>query len=361
VSNAVAQINRATTEWRAPRPAETRNYPMNCWWVAAFSEEVGDDLLGRWLLDAPVLLYRKEDGTVVALEDRCPHRAAPLSLGCRKGDAVQCGYHGFTFAADGKCIDVPSMKVAPPAARVRTFPVIESYPFVWAYLGDPDRVDTVPPPPVLDWARDDAFAVVTGRMDIAANYMLLKENVLDLTHFGFVHAATFKITDWVDPPKVKTDGDTVSYAQSFRSSPLPPLFAEALGLPAGTPFDRENYGSFLSPALQNAAVDFSAPDAPQKLCGRFRISHATTPIDNGSMHYFWVLGRDHGKTPELLTKLEAVTKIGFAEDEVMIEAVQRVMERDPRGDTVREISVKADAAGIEARRILQRWMARETG
>src|SRR4051812_41502832 len=106
----------------------------------------------------------------------------------------------------------------------------------------------VPPPPVLDWAGDDSFSVVHGRMDIAANYMLLKENVLDLTHFGFVHAATLGIKDWVDPPEVGAPDETVPYRQRFSATPLPPLFAEALGLPPGTPFDRENYGSFLSPA-----------------------------------------------------------------------------------------------------------------
>src|SRR3954464_13073255 len=98
--------------WAPPRPAAERNYPMNCWWVAAFSDEVGRALLGRWLLDTPVLLYRTEDGRAVAIENRCPHRGAPLSLGCLKGDEVQCGYHGFRFAASGANTFVPSMKAA---------------------------------------------------------------------------------------------------------------------------------------------------------------------------------------------------------------------------------------------------------
>jgi vanillate O-demethylase monooxygenase subunit len=348
--------------WQAPVPAAERNYPMNCWWVAAFSDEVGEAPIGRWLLDTPVMLYRKADGQAVALEDRCPHRSAPLSLGCRRGDAIECGYHGFTFDADGRCVRVPSMKVVPSAIRVTAYPVIESHPFVWVYLGDPSVMADVPAPPVLDWASDEGFSVVHGRMDIAANYMLLKENVLDLTHFGYVHAATFKITDWVDPPEVTTTDATVSYCQKFVSSPLPPLFAEALGLPPGTKFNRENYGSFLSPALQVAAVDFTDPDAPAgAIAGRFRISHATTPIDATHMHYFWVLGRDHGRTPELIGKLEAITKIGFAEDERIIEAVQQVMSRDKRPGADRETSVKADKAGIQARRIVERWMALERG
>ena len=47
---------------------------------------VGRALIGRWLLDTPVLLYRTSDGRAVALDNRCPHRGAPLSLGCLKDD-----------------------------------------------------------------------------------------------------------------------------------------------------------------------------------------------------------------------------------------------------------------------------------
>jgi len=349
------------SRWSPPVEASRRNYPMNCWWVAAFADEVGEALLPRWLLDTPVLLYRAADGRPVAIADRCPHRSAPLSRGVRKGDSVQCGYHGFTFGPDGRCESVPSLKIVPPAIRVQAFPVVESGPFVWIYLGDPEAIGEVPPPPVLDWHGVSGFASVQGRMDIKANYMLLKENVLDLTHFGYVHAASFKITDWTDPPKVAVDGDRVSYSQSFTGSPLPGIFAEPLGLAPGVPYDRENYGSFVSPALQIAAVDLYDPaQGRDRITGRFRVTHATTPIDGGQMHYFWVLARDYGVEPEQMTALADLTRIGFAEDEAVIEAVQALIDRDPRGAQAEEISVRADQAGVQARRALQRWMQRET-
>lgn len=356
---ATPPMTAQTAAWRPPVPPENRNYPYNCWWVAAFSEEVADPLLGRWLLDTPVLLYRSSGGEVVAIEDRCPHRGAPLSLGCRKGDLVQCGYHGFTFDRQGACVDVPSMRSPLPAARIRSFPVIEHAPFVWIYLGDPARLADTPPPPTLDWMSDPAFALVHGQMDIRANYMLLKENVLDLTHFGYVHATSFKISDWVDPPRFSSKGETTSYHQSFNRSPLPPVFAEPLGLAPGTPYDRENYGSFLSPALQSAAVDLKDPDS-QTITGRFRISHATTPVSRDRMLYFWLLGRDHGKSPAELGALVDLTKVGFAEDETMIEAIQAAADRSPLGSNAPEVSVKMDTAGIQARRIVQRWMQKET-
>jgi phenylpropionate dioxygenase-like ring-hydroxylating dioxygenase large terminal subunit len=342
-------------------PVGERNYPLNCWWVAAFSDEVNSQLLGRWLLDIPVLLYRTTDGRAVAMEDRCPHRSAPLSLGCLRGDNVECGYHGFTFAPDGTCVRVPSMAAAvPPSLRVRSFPVVEQFPFVWVYLGDPNKLSLVPSAPTLDWAEDKAFGVVKGRMDMAVNYMLLKENVLDLTHFGFVHAKSFKITDWVAPPQVIVEGDRVTYRQTFDRSPLPAMYADPLHIKVGTPFNREQIGAFVSPALQIAAVDFKDPEVNSNVpVGRFRVVHATTPIDATHMHYFWVVARDHGTSKAELTALEERTTIGFREDEQILEAVQRVILRDRRPIAAQEVSVKADTAAIQARRAVQRWMARE--
>jgi vanillate O-demethylase monooxygenase subunit len=333
---------------------------MNCWWVAALSSEVERNLSGRWLLDTPVLLYRTEEGQVIALHDRCPHRGAPLSIGCLKGDSVQCGYHGFTFAPDGACVNVPSMKTAISSIRVRAFPVLEKPPFVWIYLGDPDALGSIPTAPELPWTTDPSFKVVTGRIDIAANFMLLKENVLDLTHFGYVHASTFKITDWVDPPKVTVEGDTVTYRQSFVQSPLPPPFAEALGRRPGTPFNRENFGSFVSPALQVASVDFIDPTDTNAVAGRFRICHATTPVDGDHMLYYYALARDHGTTPELMGRFEALSKVGFDEDKRVIEAIQAARRKDPDDPVEWEVSIKSDAAGVQGRRALARWMERET-
>ena len=350
----------AKKPWVAPIPAEKRNYPMNCWWVAGFRDHITQEFTDLWLCDTPVLLYRKEDGSIVAIENRCAHRSAPLHMGRRRGDNVECPYHGFTYAPDGSCVRVPSMKAPPGTMCVKSFPVVESGPFVWIYLGDPARIDDVPPPHILEWFDENGVATVSGVLEVKANYMLLKENVLDLTHFGYVHASSFKITDWVDPPKTVIDGDTCGYHQSFVESPLPAVFAEPLGLPLGTPYNRDNYGSFVSPALQIAAVDFTEPQTGERT-GRFRIAHATTPVSQTQMLYFWVLGRDFGTSDEQMQALKELTIVGFKEDEEIIEAVQAVQSRDPRPTESLEKSVKSDGPGVQARRIVQRWMERETG
>ena len=339
-----------------------RNYPLNCWWVAALSEEIGREPIGRLLLDMPILLYRAEDNEVVALDNRCPHRGAPLSMGKLDRDDIVCGYHGFRFDRQGQCVGVPSQDRAPRAVKVRSYRTVEQAPFVWIYLGDEARIDTVPVPYSLAWMDEPGFAAVSGYMDIRANYMLLKENVLDLTHFGYVHAASFGITDWNDPPGVEVDGDVVTYRQEFRDNPLAPIYAVPIGVEPGKHFDRDNYGSFVSPALQIAAVDFHdpAPAAGERSDFRLRICHATTPAGPDRMHYWWVFARDHGTTPELMKRLRADVLRGFAEDEAIILAVQELTAAYPFTEDQPEVSVKADTAAIQARRAMARWMERES-
>lgn len=340
--------------------AVARNYPYNCWWVAAFRTEVGRTLLSRWMLDTPVLLYRTEAGEVVAMEDRCPHRQAPLSLGELRGDEVQCGYHGFRFGANGRCTHVPTMG-APPPISAEIYPTREVGPFVWIYLGDPAVIDDVPAPYHLEWPGDAKFGVRSGHIEIGANYLLLKENVLDLSHLGYVHAKSFGITDWSSPPEVSTEGETVSYCQRFIEKPLPAGYALALGLEPGIIWNRETYGSFVSPALQISAVDMRNPkEADGPPMGRVRFCHATTPVNQHAMHYFYMFGRDHAIGDEPLDAFAKIIKIGFAEDQAMLEAIQSFASRTPRRGSSGERSVKADSAGVQARRMIDRWMARET-
>ncbi|MDT0510262.1 aromatic ring-hydroxylating dioxygenase subunit alpha [Novosphingobium sp. MMS21-SN21R] len=343
----------------APPPQGGRNYPLNCWWVAALADEVGQEPLARWLLDTPVVLYRGATGEVIALEDRCPHRQAPLSAGKVEGDVIECPYHGFRFGPGGRCVHVPSM-ASPPPIRVESYPVREIGPIVWIYLGDQQRIDQVPPPPQMDWTTDPAFVMRKGVMPIAANYLLLKENVLDLTHLGYVHAASFGIMDWVNPPEVTVDGDRVTYTQDFVRSPLAAGYAMSLGLAPGMPWNRHGFGTFLSPAAHESGTVFFDPDQPDVPGGQTFFAHLTTPVDAGNMLYFFVAARDFANDAAAMDHFAQILMRGFREDEEILSKVQALSSRQPRRGSRGERSVKADAAGVAARRIVDRWMARET-
>ena len=89
----------------------------NYWYVAAWNDEVSRVPLARTVLNEDIVLFRKLDGTVVALEDRCAHRRLPLSAGTLVGDSLQCGYHGLVYDCAGKCIKIPGQPHAERHAR----------------------------------------------------------------------------------------------------------------------------------------------------------------------------------------------------------------------------------------------------
>lgn len=334
------------------------NYPRDQWWVAATADEVTRLPMQRWILDYPVVLYRKEDGGVVALDDRCPHRWAPLSKGWLEGDNIVCGYHGFRYGPSGRCVKVPTQAAVPAKAFVRSYPILERGPLVWIWTGDPQHAESALPPEI-PWLHDENWRGTHGYMDIAANYMLLKENVLDLTHFGYVHRATFKILDWDRAPDVKVENNQVEFNLAFPPRPLAPMFSEMTGFGA-KPIARVNWGRYLSPALQHAGQDFTdpepAPGSRDKVA--FRVLHATTPVNPSRMHYFWFFAFDLPLTEAQIEKVRALTVVGFAEDDAMISAVQQMMELDPRGTDYPEVLVATDRSAVEARRALARELAR---
>ena len=335
-----------------------QNYPRDQWWVAATADEVTRTPLQRWILDYPVVLYRKEDGGIVALDDRCPHRWAPLSKGWLEGDNIVCGYHGFRYGPTGRCVRVPTQSAVPAKAFVKSYPILERGPLVWIWTGDPQHAESALPTDI-PWLHDEKWRGTHGYMDIAANYMLLKENVLDLTHFGYVHRATFKILDWDRAPEVKVENNQVEFNLAFPPRPLAPIFAEITGFGA-KPIARVNWGRYLSPALQHAGQDFTDPEpAPgSRDKASFRVLHATTPVNPSRMHYFWFFAFDLPLTEAQIEKVRALTVVGFAEDDAMISAVQQMMELDPRGTDYPEIMVATDRSAVEARRALERQLER---
>lgn len=336
------------------------NYPYNCWWVATSSDKVGREPLALRILEKPVVLYRKQDGSVAALDDRCPHRWAPLSSGKVVEDNIQCGYHGFTFDSSGSCVRIPSQTRIPSACRVHAYPVVERSPFVWIWMGDPAKVDEGPPSMDAEWPADPAYSSWSGETLVDGNYMLLKENVLDLTHFGYVHATSFKILDWVGAPTVTTSDTTVSFRQEFIGCNLPPMFSRVTGIDMEKQVNRYNYGSYVSPALNVAALDIEdpAPAPGARSNFRFRVIHVTTPESPTRFRYMWFGGFDiPNMDADTLEHCKTLTEIGFAEDKEIIQAVHRNIMQDPRHLDYPEIIATSDQAAIQARRKLAAQLA----
>ena len=328
-----------------------RNWPMNCWWVVAHGSELGSTPVMRWVLEMPVALYRTADGKPVALHNRCPHRWAPLSMGAVRGDDLVCPYHGMQFAPSGQCVKVPTQDHTPGAIRVRSFPIEERYGFLWLWTGDPGRADPALIPEELSFLADSKWHMVWGYLSVRGNYMQLKENVLDLTHFAFLHAKSLQITDWNKPPKVETTDTTVTYRQYFEMQPLAPVYAEPAGKPVGKRANRESWGRYLGPSSHCAGIDMHDPEpGPEGLTDfSLRVVHLTTPVSIARTHYFWAFARDHG-VPYDYESSRAGAAIVFGEDVTMVEASQAMAQRSIDQENAIEFSVAADRAAIEARR-----------
>jgi nitrite reductase/ring-hydroxylating ferredoxin subunit len=336
------------------------NYPKNEWWVAAFQDEVTNTPVERWIHGLPVVLFRGSSGKATALDGRCPHRSAPLAAGSVKGDDLVCGYHGFAFAADGRCVRVPT-QASPGAIRVRSYPVLENDPFVWIWTGDPAHATEAPVPPTLDWASQAGWVVARGHMEVACNYLALKENVLDLSHFSFVHAKTLAVMDWTHPPKVEATERTVTYSQEFLDSPLPAMYGVPTGIGTERRVNRRGWGSSLSPAIHLSGVDVYDP--LRQIDGReeynLRFCHATTPVDPGHTRYWWVAGRNYGLGADARERMQGLIETAFLEDKQILEKTEEMARRDVRRDEFREVSVGCDRAGIEARRRVAKLLASE--
>ena len=151
----------------------------NNWYVAATADEITPDKpLGRRVCNEPMVFFRGAQGKVAVLEDFCPHRGTPLSLGFVRDGLLVCGYHGLAMGCDGKTAAMPGQRVGGFPA-IRRFPAEERYGFIWVWPGDPEEADPAAIPH-LGWAVDPDWAYGGGLYHIQCDYRLMIDNLMDL-------------------------------------------------------------------------------------------------------------------------------------------------------------------------------------
>jgi phenylpropionate dioxygenase-like ring-hydroxylating dioxygenase large terminal subunit len=335
------------------------NYPLNCWYVVAISDEVGAGLLAREVLDRRIVLFRKGDGTIGALEDRCAHRGAPLSMGSVADDTVVCAYHGFAYGSDGRCVRVPSQQHVPYGAKVRSFPVREDAPFVWVWLGQPGLV-RASQPPVVRQLRDAGWTTQGGTSQVGANYLLLHDIALDRTHFAYVHPHRIHRGYIEDPSplQVEVTETTVSYSRMFARGPLTEWQCTATGLAADGEYAQRESGTFVSPALHVDEMEILGPDGA---IYRAVFIRAYTPVDPSTTRIVWRAARNYALDDESVTeRLREVYEGTMMEDQPILEAIQAGV-TDTGVPVGHAVSAAADAPTIRAYRIVGAMLAEERG
>lgn len=341
--------------------AEREVLPMflkNQWYVAAWSTEIGRTPLARRIAGVPVVLFRDGAGRAAALEDRCPHRLAPLSLGKLVDDGLQCGYHGATFDASGRCVRVPGNPL-PKNGDAHAFPLIEKWGWAWIWLGEPDRADERSLPD-FHWQSEPGWAPIGGTLHFKAHYQLLIDNLLDLSHEAFLHLATIGNGAVAEVPAETTArGNKVWVKRFMTDCAPPPLFVRARGFTGN--IDRLQDIEFTPPCYVNITVR-ATPTGTTGSSGalQWQVLNALVPETERTSHYFWGMPRqflvDDREVDAMLK--DAIVRT-FNEDKDMLEAQQVVLDECSLND--RTLLTLADAGPTRARGVVSRLIREERG
>ena len=340
-------------------------YPRNTWYVAASSAEVTDKPMGRQICGERMVFYRALENKIAAVEDFCPHRGAPLSLGRVCEGKLVCGYHGLEMGCDGKTI-------AMPGQRVRGFPAIKSYPveerygFIWVWPGDKETADPALIPN-LQWHDNPEWAYDGGLFHIKADYRLMIDNLMDLTHETYVHSTSIGQTEIDETPcKTEVIGDSEVVTSRFMESiEAPPFWKMALrsnGLVDDVLVDRWQICRFTPPShvLIEVGVAHAGKggyDAADEHKVYSMVVDFITPETDGSMWYFWGMARKFNPRDASVTEAikQGQHKI-FSEDLEMLELQQRNLADYPERQLLK---LNIDAGGVQSRRVIERLIAQE--
>ncbi len=336
-------------------------FPLNCWYMAAWSHEVGEAPLSRRIADRPTALYRLADGSVAALLDRCPHRFAPLSRGERDGDRIVCPYHGLTFDAGGTCVRNPFSDRIPAAATIPAWTCAERDGIVWLWGGERDAADPAKIPDFGVVADQPGRKVLRGYTHVKAPYEFCTDNLLDLSHIEFVHRGTFAGDGVIFAGKheVIDEGETLHSNWWIENVPAPsacrPPFEE------GQLTDHWLDMRWNAPASMRLAIGATLPGRPRAegyaVGGQ---AHIVTPETATTAHYFTANARhsavDSAEVDAFLTEL--FRQAFDVEDKPIIEAAFANMEAADFW-AGKPLSLGIDQGGTRARRKIEAMIRAE--
>jgi len=310
------------------------------WYCIARASDLGGEPVGRVLLGTPVVLWRGEDGRVSALLDRCCHRTARLSKGWIEGDRLTCGYHGWQYGADGRCLSIPQRRNPDraPGFGVPAFRCAERYGHVWVCLDEP--LFDIPEIPEAD---DPAFRRIDEFDEVwECAPLRILENAFDNAHFTYVHRATFGDPD-PTPQRATLDrfdgGFTMRTEIRVRN---PAEMRDALGIEEDWTV-RRTANTWWMPFFRAGRIEY-----PNGLV--HVLVSAGTPIDDRRTRFVqWVLRSD----TEEDAPAEAVVAFDrrvTLEDRDILEATEWDVPLD--GSDGSEFSMPSDKPGLTMRRMI---------
>lgn len=334
----------------------------NAWYPALWGEELPrGELKPITILNQPLVFFRQEDGTPAALLDRCTHRFAPLSMGrILEGDRVQCPYHGLEFGPSGACLKNPHGNGEISAFnKVASFRVVEKYRILWIWMGERAADEAkIPDFAVLD--TEEEFAVMKlDRIFVNANYELVTDNLLDLSHTSYLHEGILGNSEMVQSEiSIRSEGEGIAVGRSSSNTPVPGLFAPLF--PGHQMVDKWNTIRWSAPAnmLLRSGVCKPGTD-PETGTGYYGI-HLLSPETDTTTHYMftavrWNILTDLEANRDIREKLTTTRRFAFEDQDVpVIEAQQRRLEA--AGGSIAPVMLAIDAGPVRYKRILHRLL-----
>jgi phenylpropionate dioxygenase-like ring-hydroxylating dioxygenase large terminal subunit len=333
-------------------------YVRNAWYVSAWALDVAPEcLLGVRLLNEPIVIWRNTAGNLVALEDRCVHRLAPLSLGYCEGERLRCRYHGLLYDRTGRVVEIPGQHRVPSSLRARAYPVVERHNWVWIWMGDAAAANEALIPPIMGM-NDPDYLCAHGQLDYAAEARFINENLLDLSHVSYLHTESFRMSEtWAREAPTVTEHDRSIRSERWIRSEGPlgtvdadkqvdTYFCYDFFVPGVLLMSVRTYPVGTADALNGRPPDLSA-------AAETFTSQAITPLTDKTARYFYIMGRRR-RGEETVYDM-AITEKAYAEDKTMVEAQQRNIDATPGW---RFIATTADRGVILFNRLVEK-MSRE--
>jgi phenylpropionate dioxygenase-like ring-hydroxylating dioxygenase large terminal subunit len=335
----------------------------NAWYVAAWDRNVGQNLLALRILGERVVLYRTQSGDPVTLEDACPHRKLPLSMGRLKDDEIECGYHGMVFNRAGECTRIPGTRKLSRAVHVRSYPTVSKYGLIWIWMGDAAQADVNSVLTVEHWDDPTWDRNQGGTMTVDCNYLFVTDNLLDPSHVAWVHRASFGNEACEEHSiEVTESAQGVTASRWMYNAEVPPFYRKLV--PFEGRCDRLQYYEtrFPSHAVIKAVfvpAGSGGPDRPMHEKALVMDSYnLMTPVNEDQTLYFWFQMRNCHVGDESISKaMDDGVREAFNEDRVVLAAVHRGFAEK----ATRNIDLAIDRAPLLFRRRLKSLIDTEEG
>jgi phenylpropionate dioxygenase-like ring-hydroxylating dioxygenase large terminal subunit len=348
----------------------SNGFLRNAWYPALWGDALRrGQTFARRILNEPLVFFRAFNGKPSVLVDACPHRFAPLHMGrVLPNGTLQCAYHGLEFDGSGACVRNPQGNGrVPHGARVKSYTVAERHHMLWVWMGESPANEAMIPDFGVIERGDPVLSTALDHIVVDANYLLIVDNLLDLTHLNYLHKGFLSAED---PASIKItpkrQGSSIHVHTVTRNAEISALL-KLLWKPGGGRADIYQSTRWDAPGCVLITGGGTEPGEPlEKGTGTFGI-HLLTPESMTTTHYSFAAVRWNPRSwgPErdarIRIELAQLRHQVFEEQDGALLRKQQANVFDNALRTLRPVFLQSDEGPMLMRRALAEMMDAERG